>query len=557
MNNEIYIIQSLNKHIDKLITNINNRLDKSLEKQRNASENKMSAIDKMFLNSHIKEQQEKLKKLTELKKILLDFIIASEEKYNLPDALFQELTDIAGLLQDDGKELFDLVNNSLRSKNIEKKELIKRLAKEIEKQLKSLKMAEESVMIYNADTYTGKDIPFGMAINNISIKKIANLNNSVFPIKGSKDDNVLPFEDKSFLEDVEEMMQKKAFENDSKTQLVIENFNQIKSSYQNLALANNILSKTGNAIRSLKDITEMNTSKIVTYLEKIEQKARKSMQKEEAFLSKYDFEYIKEQIAKKRLEESEDKNKENQYNAYLDLAIKLEKVKNETPDDIDKINEIQKQMQSVAQGLPNSTLRSALIEAKEKYNAQIISKKADIDYHREMAQEISETHRIAAESLRNAAIQQLKFQGTLQEDYEYQNGDVRIDASIEDKIQKKIAELKSMALLTPEQRGLQALKRKGIIPATAGLSDLSITQLNDIRLGYSDSALGLSDYKKYLLDVKEQTEENPIFKEYLKYRALVQDKSQCISFKEFARQKYDMEISQEEEIITELSGGSR
>lgn len=49
---------------------------------------------------------------------------------------------------------------------------------------------------------------------------------------------------------------------------------------------------------------------------------------------------------------------------------------------------------------------------------------------------------------------------------------------------------------------------------------LSPQQLNDIRIGYSDSALGLTDYQKY----KKQQISNSIYKEYLIYRAKIKIK---------------------------------
>lgn len=69
---------------------------------------------------------------------------------------------------------------------------------------------------------------------------------------------------------------------------------------------------------------------------------------------------------------------------------------------------------------------------------------------------------------------------------------------------------------------------------------LSPQQLNDIRIGYSDSALGLTDYQKY----KKQQISNSIYKEYLIYRAKNQDKNEYMSFSQFAKAKYNLTMDE-------------
>lgn len=101
-------------------------------------------------------------------------------------------------------------------------------------------------------------------------------------------------------------------------------------------------------------------------------------------------------------------------------------------------------------------------------------------------------------------------------------------------------ELRKMANLSVEERGLLMLKKRGYIDKDATVSMLSPQQLNDIRIGYSDSALGLTDYQKY----KKQQTSNSIYKEYLIYRAKNQDKNEYMSFSQFAKAKYNLTMDE-------------
>lgn len=199
-------------------------------------------------------------------------------------------------------------------------------------------------------------------------------------------------------------------------------------------------------------------------------------------------------------------------------------------------------MRQVSQdgALDEFAISTALNEAKEKYYNDVNNARLMRENKAEEMQETKEAHSLAMQNLREAALKELDYE----ESFEFRNGDAYSSGqSREEAIQRKMEELKALASLSPEERGLQELKKKGKLAPDATLKDLSYTQINDFRIAYSDSALGLSEYKKYA--VEEAKKANPIYKEYILYRVSLKDKSNYMTFANFAKEKYHTMVNEE------------
>lgn len=129
-------------------------------------------------------------------------------------------------------------------------------------------------------------------------------------------------------------------------------------------------------------------------------------------------------------------------------------------------------------------------------------------------------------------------------------------------IQRKIEELKRIADMTPEERGLEDQKRRGLINSDTRLEDLTPQQLNDLRVGYSDSSYEfMADYKNWQSREQIKPQANNMYREYIKYRASLNDKNEFLSFSEYAKQMHNIEnmsdIMVDEELKEEMRGMSR
>lgn len=191
--------------------------------------------------------------------------------------------------------------------------------------------------------------------------------------------------------------------------------------------------------------------------------------------------------------------------------------------------------------LDNLNLSDAEFKGKTNYTNEVSKEKAVIELSKESRLNEYNENKQAEIALREAAIKELQYSNNNKAiEYDVKDGDVYQKEEAESLIKAKMDELREMANLSVEERGLLMLKKRGYIDKDATVSMLSPQQLNDIRIGYSDSALGLTDYQKY----KKQQISNSIYKEYLIYRAKNQDKNEYMSFSQFAKAKYNLTMDE-------------
>lgn len=258
----------------------------------------------------------------------------------------------------------------------------------------------------------------------------------------------------------------------------------------------------------------------------------------------------KKEIEKQREEKMREETKQTGMALYQELTYELQKTIANDPNNLNKIEDIKKQMREVKANykLDNLNLSDAEFKGKTNYTNEVSKEKAVIELSKESRLNEYNENKQAEIALREAAIKELQYSNNNKAiEYDVKNGDVYQKEEAESLIKAKMDELREMANLSVEERGLLMLKKRGYIDKDATVSMLSPQQLNDIRIGYSDSALGLTDYQKY----KKQQTSNSVYKEYLIYRAKNQDKNEYMSFSQFAKAKYNftMDESKLNEVI--------
>ena len=230
---------------------------------------------------------------------------------------------------------------------------------------------------------------------------------------------------------------------------------------------------------------------------------------------------------------------------YENLAYELEKALAETPDDLQKINEIKAAMQDFTRkfNISENTLDLAKNNGKAKYQSEAKAQKAKVESAKAKIEYEDELRKTVMAEIREEAIRELESSRAFDDNYEVRNGDVYAQPmDREAMIQRKMDELMKMAEMTPIERGLYDLKRQGRIKNDATVEDLTSQQLNDIRIGYSDNTYSfMADYKDWKAREAVKPKADTIYKEYIKYRASLKNKNEFLSFSDYAKQIHKVE----------------
>ena len=384
-------------------------------------------------------------------------------------------------------------------------------------------------------------------------------------ISSKSEEIKLRISDNLLLTSLEEMIKNNQLEKNKSTQNIIDNFSSIKEAFGTKAKLEETLLVLSNTLSELAKITEVDFSKVQTYLKQLENNYKKELDKTNKFLDKFDFNDVKKQIEEKKAQEEKDRLENSKITEYQQLAYELEKVMSENPNDYEKIQQLKEAMRQVAMnsGLTNGQLEVAMVEGKTKYQTERQEQKAKVEAVKEKIAYEDQLKADVMRQIREYAIRELESSGAFKEDYEFRNGDVYSKPmDKEAMIQRKIAELKRIADMTPEERGLEDQKRRGFVSPDTRLEDLTPQQLNDLRVGYRDSSYEfMADYKDWQSREQIKPQANNIYREYIKYRAALKDKTQFLSFSEYAKQLHNIEnmsdIMVDEELKEEMRGISR
>lgn len=555
------LYESMNLEIDRKISDLKSRIEKR-ENELNDSNNRINFIVKNRINNQIKEYKNQIIKLTSLKKSLFELMHADDKKYSLPDNIKEKLDSVASLISDEEvNKLKNIINTDLQNANKDKKNTINEKINEVNRVLSSLNIGSKNVKIFIQKIIYSGAISYDSAVKTIGNRKLSELITNFNLIHK----NEVEFtSDNNFISTIEEMINKNKLPKDRRIDNILSNFDTIKEAMNNKVNAERTLTKLDNLINNFKEIDSVDFSKTVTYLTGLQNTYKRVKDNASKYLSKFNFEYLKNEIDKLKENEDIDRAKENKISTYKMLAYELEKTLSEHPEDYEKIQSLQEQMRNleITFDLRKDEIDDIRLTGKNEYLNEREEQRKVVERSNEKIAYQDELEKSALASLRSAAIEELNYSNAFEPNSVYLNGDIRSTNNDREKlIAMKMEELKKMAFMSVEERGLMDFKKKGLISPSATIEDLTPSQLNDIRIGYSDGALGLTEYKDYMK--KSGTEKTPdtIYKEYIKYRASLKDKTTYITFSDYAKQKYNLNNMDttmvSEELQEELKGKTR
>ena len=555
------LYESMNLEIDRKISDLKSRIEKR-ENELNNPNNTINFINKNKINNQIKEYKNQIIKLTNLKNSLFELMHADDKKYSLPNDIKEKLDSVASLISDEEvNKLKNIINTNLQNANKDKKNTVNEKISEVNKMLSSLNIGSKNVKIFIQKIIYSGAISYDSAVKTIGNRKLSELITNFNLIHK----NEVEFtSDDNFISTIEEMINKNKLPKDRRIDNILSNFDAIKEAMNNKVNAERTLTKLDNLINNFKEIDSVDFSKTVTYLTGLQNTYKRVKDNADKYLSKFNFEYLKNEINKLKENENIDRAKENKISTYKMLAYELEKTLSEHPEDYEKIQSIQEQMRNleITFDLKKDEIDKIRLTGKNEYLNEREEQRKVVERSNEKIAYQDELEKSALASLRSAAIEELNYSKAFEPNSVYLNGDIRSTNNDREKlIAMKMEELKKMAFMSVEERGLMDFKKKGLISPSATIYDLTPSQLNDIRIGYSDGALGLTEYKDYMK--KSGTEKTPdtIYKEYIKYRASLKDKTTYITFSDYAKQKYNLNNMDttmvSEELQEELKGKTR
>lgn len=539
---EIY--RSMEKSISEKLEKLSSKIERNKEKLNGPG--KVGFVDRLTMNSENKSHEEEIRKLTELSKAMSNLKFSESSKYKLPEVVTSSLDDISSLLTaEETAELRNVVNSSLRSANKEKKDNVRNSSLEVQKILGKLGLSDKAFLVYDGLDYK-KSISFEVATKEMEKELLSDLTPEYTPININKSEVSLDSSESILISKIEEMISKRELEPTKSVDNIVANIAEIKEAMLTREKANRITLKISNAMTELNKITEIDITMIKTFLSKIQNKYQKELDKANKFISKFDFSNIKEQIEAKDAKENKENEKENRITTYENLAYELEKALAETPDDLQKINEIKAAMQDFARkfDIPENELDLARNNGKAKYQSEAKAQKAKVESAKAKIEYEDELRRTVMAEIREEAIRELESSKAFEDSsFEARNGDVYAEPiNREAMIQRKMDELMKLAEMTPIERGLYDLKKQGRIKNDATVEDLTPQQLNDIRIGYSDNAYSfMADYKDWKAREAVKPKADTIYKEYIKYRASLKNKNEFLSFSDYAKQMHKIE----------------
>lgn len=538
------IYRSMEKSISEKLEKLSSKIERNKEKLNGPG--KVGFVDRLSMNSENKSHEEEIRKLTELSKAMSNLKFSESSKYKLPEVVTSSLDDISSLLTvEETAELRNAVNSSLRSANKEKKDNVRNASLEVQKILGKLGLSDKAFLVYDGLDYK-KSISFEVATKEMEKELLSDLTPEYTPININKSEVSLNSSESILISRIEEMISKRELEPTKSINNIVTNIAEIKEAMLTREKANRITLKISNAMTELNKITEIDITMIKTFLSKIQNKYQKELDKANKFISKFDFSNIKEQIEAKDAKKNKENEKENRITTYENLAYELEKALAETPDDLQKINEIKAAMQDFARkfDIPENELDLARNNGKAKYQSEAKAQKAKVESAKAKIEYEDELRRTVMAEIREEAIRELESSKAFEDSsFEARNGDVYAEPiNREAMIQRKMDELMKLAEMTPIERGLYDLKKQGRIKNDATVEDLTSQQLNDIRIGYSDNAYSfMADYKDWKAREAVKPKADTIYKEYIKYRASLKNKNEFLSFSDYAKQMHKIE----------------
>lgn len=500
------IEEKIKKQIERNVDENKNLTEKLQNKQTKQLEKVRIKLDLLLITNELKKQQELLKTLSSLHHYI------HSDKYTFPTELVEQFEDLGTFLnKEELEQLRSAVNNELHKANSKEKKDLKEKSESTRNVLNKLGLSDNPLLIYDFGHEVKGKTTYQDAVQIIERDILKALSvDSVFIHQKNKTDQ--GWSDTPLIFKIEDMISNNQLEHSKNVDSIISNFSKIRQMFILSEKCQNILTLSPIIRIELSKISEFDTSGIIEFLLNLENKYKKEQKKANEYLEKFDFGDIKEQIESKEAKDAKEKLTSDKILSLQRLVYQLEKLKSGGSNNQDEISRIKEQIQYLkAAGLTNEQIKFAETNGKADYDREVRGNKA-----LPAKEEYEEQLQKAMSDLRKAA------EGLVEEDESYlikNGGDSFSAEDKESRVQEKIKELIKWANISPEERGLREWKKMGILKQNATLDSLTSSQLNSLRIGYSDATLGLTDYKKLKQREKDSPFANTIYKAYIKYRA--------------------------------------
>ena len=526
---------AIEEKVQKSIQDNIDRRDKLTEKLKSKQ---TGTLKKLEINIELSIIKNDLKKLNELLGTLYSLHHYLHcNKYVFPAELVERFERLGAFLnKEELEQLRAAVNHGLHKANSKEKNDSKEKSENTRNALNKLGLSDKTLLIYDDDkiekTLKGKTTyEHAVQIIERDILKALSVD-SVFIHQKNKTDLVLSNTPLVFK--IEDMIGNDQLEHNKNVDDIINNFSKIREMFILSEKCQNVLFLSPIIRAELSKISEFDTSSIIDFLLNFEKKYEKEQKKANEYLERFDFDDIKKQIELKEAKESKEKSDFNKILSLQRLVYQLEKLKAEAPNNREKINDIMEQIQYLRAGVNEAQFELAEKNGKADYDREVRGNKAlpaKEEYEEQLQKAMSELRKTAEELVKE------------NEKYLIENGGDSFSAEDKEaRVQEKINELIKWANMSPEERGLHEWKKMGILEENATLDSLTSSQLNSLRIGYSDATLGLTDYKKLRQREKDSPFANTIFREYIKYRASCQSLNEpFLSFSNYAKLQYGIE----------------
>lgn len=500
------IEEKIKKLIERNVDENKNLTEKLQNKQTKQLEKAEIKLDLLLITNELKKQQELLKALSSLHHYI------HSDKYTFPTELVEQFEDLGTFLnKEELEQLRSAVNNELHKANSKEKKDLKEKSENTRNSLNKLGLSDKPLLIYDSGDEVKGKTTYQNAVQIIERDVLKALSvDSVFIHQKNKTDQ--GWSGTPLIFKIEDMISNNQLEHSKNVDSIINNFSKIRKMFILSEKCQNILTLSPIIRIELSKISEFDTSGIIDFLLNLENKYKKERKKANEYLKKFDFGDIKEQIESKEAKDAKEKLTFDKMLSLQRLVYQLEKLKSGGSNNQEEISRIKEQIQYLkAAGLTNEQIKFDETNGKADYDREVRGNKA-----LPAKEEYEEQLQKAMSDLRKAA------EGLVEEDESYliKNGEDSFSAEDkESRVQEKIKELIEWANISPEERGLREWKKMGILKQNATLDSLTSSQLNSLRIGYSDATLGLTDYKKLKQREKDSPFANTIYRAYIKYRA--------------------------------------
>ncbi len=550
--------ESINDKISRNIDQIKENISKYEEQKRKATGREADKIQ----NSIDKELHEK-GKIEGVRKALFSLNNCNVKPYVMSEDLIQRFESVGSFLDDKSfQKLTEITDKTIS--NIQNKD-VTLLNADYNKTLSAIKYANygDTPMHYDNPERGEKSVFSTVSHtleNGFRDQKSYVTHNNPFIHKREMKEIKIDSSIENRLYYIEKMINENKIDlKNSHNKKIINEFSNIQKAYESNAKAkeyNMELFLLRSGIREDERLNEF-AKPLYEFINSKEKENRNLIFQSDKFIEKFDFSYIDKAIDEQQKQEQIEKKVNDLETQYLNLFYELEKLTVEKSPDHERIQEIQSQIKTIddSEKIDVSKCHELEDRGRRKYHNEIELQKEKVKENQAKAQRDYELNHLAEIELKSAAIKQLKEEG-------------KTDAEIvnhPELIKQKEEELKQYAFMTPEQRGLNDMIKSGRYPAGTKFEDLPPSLQNNIRYAWRDDAFNfVVAVKRQDARDKATAEEkkivNDIYKEYLKYRASLENKKEFLTFKAYAAKKHDIQninVNLVDEYPDQIEGYSR